>query len=385
VWTTQALGLAAVLAVFAGCTTAAPRPVPAERLESVSTEVVAFDGPIGRLSPDGDTLVWRRGDEACARSVTDGQESGCVTIGSGPDLLNLAWSPDGSRVAITEEGHGGEDSDLWVWTPRTGELSALTDDGAAGVAGEQAPIDTPVDILPAWSPDGSRIAFARLTHDTRTFALWTIASDGSDERLVTVVSEGQVTVRQGIKWVGDRIFYTTSDGEDGTPGGVHVVGVDGTGSRLLSATDADRGSPLLDAVTPDGARVLACYYDLVLGSLGGRLAGEATHAVVDVATGDAMLLDRLRPDDTLPEGSMSAAALSPDGSKIAYAIVPTGTIASPALVVRDVAGGPEALLVARVDGASRFAIPWLEWPTMQTITIPGEGGLILVRLGERPR
>lgn len=366
-------------------TTPAPAtPVPAALLSISRQQVIRADGVGLRLSPDGDTVVWRSGSNACARSLASGDDFECVAVGGGPEMITLAWSPDGLRAAVTEHGFLGEDSDLWVWTPRTGELQALTDDGAVGVAGQDAPLDTPVDINPAWSPDGSRIAFARLTHDDRTFAIWTVDTEGGAPEELVVVSVGSITVRQGMRWEGDRVFLAYDDPEGGSAGGVAAIEEDGSGQRLLLGPHTELGLPMVDAALPGGHELLVWYYDGVLATITSEDPEVQTHGVLDVESGELMMLDRFHPKVLQPEGSLAGVALSPDGSKLAYLVIGGPMFSPPALVVRDLSGGEENVLIHELDGLSRFGMPWLDWPADQTITVPDmDGGLIVIHLEER--
>ena len=94
-----------------------------------------------------------------------------VTRGSSPEV-DPAWSPDGSRIAFARQLRGSFD------------LFSIRPDGSD----EQRLTDTPgVDELsPAWSPDGSRIAFSRYEDGLERGSgdLWTAAAGGGDERML---------------------------------------------------------------------------------------------------------------------------------------------------------------------------------------------------------
>ena len=80
-----------------------------------------------------------------------------------------AWSPDGTRIAFVRGGPAS--SDLYLVGPDGSGLSQLTDfDG--------------FESAPTWSPDGQRIAFVWGHSEARGFGesapLWVMAADGSD-------------------------------------------------------------------------------------------------------------------------------------------------------------------------------------------------------------
>ena len=83
-----------------------------------------------------------------------------------------AWSPDGARIAFASYRSGG--SDIYVA------------DAAGGQPRNLMPSEFPAvhfDDAPAWSPDGSRIAFSSDRGGRR--AIWTMRPDGSDMVQVT--------------------------------------------------------------------------------------------------------------------------------------------------------------------------------------------------------
>src|SRR5204862_2388621 len=95
-----------------------------------------------------------------------------VTGGSVPRMLDTgslgaataAWSPDGSRIAFASRGPEGVEYDIYVVDVDGGHLTRLT----------RAPGD---DGSPAWSPDGTRIAF--VSHRDGNAELYVMAADGS--------------------------------------------------------------------------------------------------------------------------------------------------------------------------------------------------------------
>ncbi len=79
------------------------------------------------------------------------------------------WAPDGQHIAVATEGiffTGSriDRSELWVVSVIDGSRRLLTKGDA---------------VQPAWSPDGSRVAFARMMGEKDDPTLWTVAASGS--------------------------------------------------------------------------------------------------------------------------------------------------------------------------------------------------------------
>jgi TolB protein len=151
---------------------------------------------------------------------------------SAPDSLP-AWSPDGRRIAFVSDRDGN--AEAYVVNSDGSGLRRLTRDPA-------------FDQLGAWSPDGRKIAFVRGTRDTngqlRGQAIYVMNADGSGLRLL---ARGQ-----GPAWSPDGRQIAFRSGRDGN-GEVYVVNADGSGLRRLTRNPDSDGGPVW---SPDGRKIL---------------------------------------------------------------------------------------------------------------------------------
>jgi len=123
------------------------------------------DGRIRALSPDGRRLLVERGKRICVYDAGTLAEPTCVAWpGEQLDFTSFVWSPDGERVAFTEDAYRFfVDGDVWVMEAATGRLTNLTDDGVDGGLTFEEDVPQRIDTVPAWSPDGTELVFARGT------------------------------------------------------------------------------------------------------------------------------------------------------------------------------------------------------------------------------
>jgi TolB protein len=134
------------------------------------------------FSPDGTRLLFRGDDDGLPN--TDDEEilvanadGGAITALTDDAYLDSApaWSPDGTRIAWESRRDGGGDREIFVMDADGANVVQLTD-------------NTVHDEGPAWSPDGRLIAFTRATTEGDPGDVWVMGADGGDPVQVTDTS-----------------------------------------------------------------------------------------------------------------------------------------------------------------------------------------------------
>lgn len=292
-----ALGIAAlgIAGLVRAWDPAAP-PTPASEDQGAVGEKIAYryNGVIGVIDADGGEVRWlptRRAGLA----------------------LDPAWSPDGTRIAfsgaeftvVEREGRddlGIDDRGIYVINADGTDLVRLTP--------SRLPSSRrifPEDTLPAWSPDGTRIAFLR-TYPSGNEEIYTMNADGSGLRPLTDEAQEQISAER-LAWSpdGSEVIVSTdlpNPSDDSTRWyGFDAIDVDSSQRRqvagpILLPPDDPTIRTKAPILSPDGTRVAF-------------VRGEELFVANADGSGPRRIGDR--PGEWFP----GALTWSPDGTRIA--------------------------------------------------------------------
>jgi Tol biopolymer transport system component len=331
-----------------------PMSRPVTTLLAVGAAAIVIVVGVNALRPPSTPVVGASPSVSVAPSVGAPTTSPFASIGSpitplGAAIVGLdgtihqdlglprsAWapavSPDGSRVAYVDGGR------LWIAPVTPGDVP--TDTGAS-VSGKVPEFGTfPVDAAPAWSPDGSKIAYAS---DGDIYLVGASAGE-QPQRLTT-----DPALDEWPAWSSDgRFIYYVNQGTTPLDGNAistsqelwRVPAVGGTPKRITRDDVAE--------IQPDFAH----NGSMLVWAGGGVVAMNATNGQTSDLrnTGDGAVI-------TMPDGWNPR--WSPDGSKVAVLVYQgdRANLGDPSLGIPDDLPAMEIVIVDLKTGASTTVGP----------------------------
>ena len=190
---------------------------------------------VASLPAFAEELDWGSGGTLVFSAVRDGTSLDLYYIeADGSDLrpvfpsaahrLSPAWSPDGSRLAFAAVQPDGDHTELTLVNPDGSSPEPLT-------SGSR-------DLSASWSPDGSTLAFRRDSFDNGVTEIWIIGADGSGLRKLADTGGPQFSP----SWSADGAWVAfTSESASGQP--LLIVRADGSEAREVHGTFQFSGQP----------------------------------------------------------------------------------------------------------------------------------------------
>jgi len=188
-------------------------------------------------SPDRDSQEVVNGirNPSASIYIIDLQNGGRTRLPGSGRNCSAAWSPDGTRLAVSygEAENGG----IYLISADGRQNHRLTDAST-------------IDCRAKWSPDGRLLAYAayaKTDADAKDAGVYVTAADGTGKKRV---SEDSVYY---VQWSYDGTILLLQ-----LENGVRLIGLEGQKQILLSAR---LRRPTNDLFTPDGKAVLICSND----------------------------------------------------------------------------------------------------------------------------
>jgi len=241
-------------------------------------------------SPDGKALAFLKGENFLDfPSAAESADLYRMTAAAGPPtrltkgllVHSFDWSPDAKRIAYAAKHADGSDAPrIYVTNADGSGVRALTSPG--------------IPDNPAWSPDGSRIAFVSIPSFLDQGNVFVMSADGSDQRQLT-----HKTLTTALAWSPDGQRIAFQDYRT-----ISVVDADGSDLRRLTENAQSGGNFVGPRWSPDGTRI--------------AFVGQGNRVYVMSADGSAQ-----RPI-TKEMFVLDGLSWSPDGKKLAYVAVRLG-------------------------------------------------------------
>jgi Tol biopolymer transport system component len=240
------------------------------------------DGLDPAWSPGGDQIAFIRWRQPTGIYLIDPRDGTEEKVVDGDRLKEVAWSPDGARIAYTVDRGTGEPrevcvfgfcftipasptAEIWTADLASGELLNLPLIGQMVRAPTWSPLGERIvyvdgrglawidlggmetgrfqdssawDMSPTFSPDGRRLAFMSRIHDH--WEVLTMYSDGSGRQQLTRSDPLQENPASNVApaWSPDGTSIAFLSNRDG-PWRIYIMGADGSGQRSMFGAQLD--------------------------------------------------------------------------------------------------------------------------------------------------
>ena len=206
----------------------------------------AYIGHEPSLSADGRKVVFTCGGEFTDICLTDAAGGNVTMLTATGDNRSPVFSPDGMKIAFTSRRDGS--AGVYVMDADGSNVAQLAT-GDAGGENEE---------FPTWSPDGQRVAFVKNSTE-----IYTAKADGGGDLQLVAGGEGS---KGDPAYSPDGSHIAFDDQSD-----IYVVSTAGGAPVRLTTTDSSSYDP---AWSPDGLRIAFHRTHVVRDQDGNRLYTE---------------------------------------------------------------------------------------------------------------
>lgn len=273
-------------------------------LVAARTAEAAFPGGNGKIAFQSD-----RHGPVEIYAMTPGETATRITTSN--NSYDPSYSPDGRRIAFISGSKTNSSYEVWVMN-------------ADGSGRRQVTKTSVAEQEPAWSPDGTRLVYASNSFDVdrqTDLEIWTINADGSRRRQLTNNTSGLDETQPAWSPDGSQIAFVR-DGVD-----VYVMdAADGGDQTNLTPNSPAgcsptcyQGADTYPAWSPDGSKIA---YVHGYGTLQNPYAGGG---VPNIWTMDPNGGNKINVSNN-PDTAATQPAWSPDEAKIAYVGVASGSL-----------------------------------------------------------
>ena len=310
---------ASLLVCVLVCATSLP---PEGRADALHLSAEAGVGAATAAASEGGVIAFSSGGEIYVMGAGGGTATRVVGLEGGGTNRHPAVSPDGTRIAFSSS--------------REGEFSIYIV-GVDGEGLQRLTQSYYSDGEPAWSPDGSKIAFVRGYDGTAegyanlsTCAGQIYVIDVPSPLSVGVMMGGEVSLTRGLggtdpAWSPDGTRIAFSSYREDNNYELYTMDANGDGVTRLTFTGLNEAEP---AWSPDGISIAYASYlvraEEGCGWMGIPLAPGASVPGVEAPGIYVMTLGRNRRWRVSGGGGVTDPTWSPDGTSVAFVSVVSG-------------------------------------------------------------
>lgn len=314
------LAIVLLLLAAAGCggSSGHPLPPPNQPTTIAFSSTRALDGSAA-ANTNGTQNIW------AMKSDATGMTPLTRVTATQSDTSDPVWSPDGSKIAFqSPRALDGSDA---ANTNNTFNVWVMKSDGTGATPLTRLTAVNAHSFSPVWSPDGSKIAFAALraldgSDAVGTENIWVVNADGTGAAPLTKLTSSFAT-SSGPAWSpdGSKIAFLSARALDGSnapntnnTSNIWVMKSDGTGALPLTKLTANGALSFFSVWSPDGGKIAFLSERALDGSDAENTNSTENIWVMKADGSGAAALTKL----TAFKAQTGSPVWSPDGSKIAF-------------------------------------------------------------------